>query len=224
MVLIHYWTKELMKKVCVQSNTEVTEQEKVVARAVKQEETFAMTKILEAKYEPMVLDSVVKIQHHLSGAERSVLQKMLHARIAIFQGRCGRWKGNPVEIHMKEGSQPKTIRPYPIPQAYRDLVKKEVDRLTKIGLLTRVKEAEWSSPSFPIPKKNKTIRFVTDFRYLNTCIIRKPYPLPVIQDVLQSIGAFRWATCIELNMGYYSMSLNDQAKKILYYKFTLGVV
>ena len=114
---------------------------------------------------------------------------------------------------MKEGSQPKAIRPYPVPQAYRDLVKKEVVRLIKIGLLTRVKEAEWSSPSFPIPKKNKTIRFVTDFRYLNTCIIRKPYPLPVIHDVLQSIGTFRWATCIDLNMGYYSMSLNDQAKK-----------
>ena len=122
-----------------------------------------MTKILEAKYEPIDLDSVVKNQHHLSGAERSALREMSHARIAIFQGRCGQWKGNPVEIHMKEGSHPKVIRPFPVPQAYRDLVKKEVNRLTEIGLLTKVKEAEWSSPSFPIPKKDKTIRFVTDF-------------------------------------------------------------
>ena len=40
-------------------------------------------------------------------------------------------------------------------------------------------------------------------------IVRKPYPLPLIQDILHNVGAFRYATCIDLNMGYYSMSLDQ---------------
>ena len=152
----------------------------MIDRAVAEEEMFAMRKILEARYEAIDLDKVVKDQHHLLDVERQVLRKMLYACIRIFQGRCGRWKGRLVEIHLKEGATPNVIKPFPIPQVYHELVKKEVERLVEIGLLTRVKESEWSSPSFPIPKKDKTIRFVTDFRYVNTCIIRKPYPLPVI--------------------------------------------
>ena len=42
---------------------------------------------------------------------------------------------------------------------------------------------------------------------------RKPYSLPLINEILQELGAFRYATCLDLNMGYYSMELDDESKK-----------
>ena len=49
---------------------------------------------------------------------------------------------------------------------------------------------------------------------LNAQLKRKPYPLPLIPEIMLSIGSFRWATCVNLNMGYYSMALSDAAKKL----------
>ena len=58
-----------------------------------------------------------------------------------------------------------------------------------------------------IPKKDKTIRFITDFRELNKCIKQKLYPLPKIQDLLLGMEGFRYATSLDLNMGYYHIEL-----------------
>ena len=69
-------------------------------------------------------------------------------------------------------------------------------------------------PSFPVSKKDKTIRFVTDFRMLNLKLVRKPFPLPLIHDIIQTLGSFKWATCIDLVMGYYSKKLDDASRKL----------
>ena len=66
---------------------------------------------------------------------------------------------------------------------------------------------------FAIPKKKNTIQFVTDFRVLNTKLSRKPYPLPLIQEILHNLGQFRYATCVDLNMGYYSIKLDEESRK-----------
>ena len=125
----------------------------------------------------------------------------------------GKWTGKPVQIEFIAGAEPVTCRPFPVPHAYKALLKEEIKRLEDIGVLTKVDSSEWSSPSFVIPKKNNTIRFVTDFRVLNQKMKRKPYPLPLINEILQELGAFQFATCLDLNMGYYSMELDDESKK-----------
>ena len=45
-------------------------------------------------------------------------------------------------------------------------------------------------------------------------IVRKPFPLPRIQDCLQSIGKFRYATSLDLSMGYWGMKLSVRAKEL----------
>ena len=89
------------------------------------------------------------------------------------------------------------------------MVKKEVNRLIKIGLLARFTESEWGTPSFVIPKKDGTVRFISDFRGLNKSIKQKPYPLPLLMDTMQSLGEFKYATTIYLNTGYYAMRLYE---------------
>lgn len=43
-------------------------------------------------------------------------------------------------------------------------MKDEIARLESIGLLTKVTSSEWAAPTFIIPKKNQTVRVITDFR------------------------------------------------------------
>ena len=73
---------------------------------------------------------------------------------------------------------------------------------------------EWAAPTFIVPKKEGTIRFITDFRQLNRALKRKPFPIPNIQDILQKLGGFTYATALDLNMGYYNFRL-DKASSVL---------
>ena len=58
-------------------------------------------------------------------------------------------------------------------------------------------------PSTIIPKKDQTVRFITDFRKLNERIQRKPFPLPNIRDMLFELEGFQYGSSLDLNMGYY---------------------
>jgi hypothetical protein len=51
-----------------------------------------------------------------------------------------------------------------------------------IGVLEEEYSSEWTSPSFAIPKKNGTIRVVTDFRKLNLLLKCKMSPFSYSKD------------------------------------------
>jgi len=77
-----------------------------------------------------------------------------------------------------------------IPHSIKPVLKKEVDKLVKIGLLSPNKDSKWTAPSFVIPKKDGTIRFISDFRQLDKRVLRNTYPLPHMRVLLDSTGVF----------------------------------
>jgi hypothetical protein len=76
--------------------------------------------------------------------------------------------------------------------------------------------SEWasSSPSFAIPKKNGTIRAVTDFRKLILLLKRHPFPISKIGDMIRSMEGFTFASALDLNMGYNHIKLDADAQKL----------
>jgi hypothetical protein len=64
---------------------------------------------------------------------------------------------------------------------------KEIDHLIAIGVLKWQPLSKWASPSFIIPKKDHTVRTISDFWELNKRIVRKPYPIPKIRTTLQEL-------------------------------------
>ena len=103
---------------------------------------------------------------------------------SLFDGTLGKWTGTSYNIELKDNVKPYHARPYAVPKAYEQTLKQEVERLCKVGVLKRINHSEWAAPTFIIPKKDKTVRFISDFRELNKQISRKPYPIPHTQDLL----------------------------------------
>ena len=62
------------------------------------------------------------------------------------------------------GAEPYHARPFPVPRAYEATLKLEVNRLVDIGVLKWKNRSEWAAPTFIIPKKDGTVRFISDFR------------------------------------------------------------
>jgi hypothetical protein len=89
----------------------------------------------------------------------------------LFNGMLGDWKLLPVSFELKEGAKPYHGRPYPIPKVHKATLMKETDRLLLIGILKWQPLSKWALPSFIIPKKDYTVRTISDFWELNKQIV-----------------------------------------------------
>ena len=106
------------------------------------------------------------------------------------------------------------MRPYQIPHAQLKVTKTDVDMLEKeVGLLTKTTGLKFLSACFVIPKKDEMVRFITDFHRLNKMIVRTPFPIPNIQETLSTLEKFKWATVIDLVMGYNHMPLSNKVRQ-----------
>jgi len=151
---------------------------------------------------------------HLTTEQRDSLTKLFSKYEELFSGKLGCMPGPPVKLELKQEAKPFATRPYSVPKSIEHIAKKEIAELVRIGVLEKNVKTEWASPSFFRPKKDGGVRFVTDLRRLNANLKRHPYPLPVIEDVIWRISGFTFATCLDLNRGYYHFVLDEKSKKL----------
>jgi hypothetical protein len=170
--------------------------------------------ILDSKYDAIDVSKVVSEQVGLSTAEKNALHALLSKHKNLFNGELGDWDSSPVSLELQPNAKPFHSRAYPVPQVHEAAMRREVERLVSIGVLEECNDSEWGAPTFIIPKKDGRIRFISDFRKLNTFLKRKPYPIPKIQDMLLKLKGFTYASALDLNMGYYTIRLDPDAQKL----------
>ena len=101
------------------------------------------------------------------------------------------------------------------------------------GLLTPAEQSQYSTTVFIIPKKDGTVRFITDHRRINQPLVRNPFPSPIIVNIIQQLDGLKYATAFDLNMFYYNITLysasQDMTKivtefgKFIYHRFCMGM-
>ena len=119
-------------------------------------------RILDAKYKPADLRSVVDKCTHLKLEEREMLFKLLNKYKDLFDGTLGRWNLGTYDIELKPDAKPYHARGFPVPRVHEKTLRQEVERLCKLGVLKKVNRSEWAAPTFIIPKKDQTVRFISD--------------------------------------------------------------
>ncbi len=141
--------------------------------------TKRLVETLEAKYEKADLLAIIRENcSYLKASDREKLLSVLLKFELLFDGTLGDWKLPPVSFELKEGIKLYHGRPYPIPHKHKVILMKEIKQLCNIGVLVWQPSSRWASPTFIIPKKDSTVHTISDFRELNTCKVRKPYPIP----------------------------------------------
>ena len=73
---------------------------------------------------------------------------------------------------------------------------------------------EWASPIVLVPKKDGSLCFCVDYRRLNAKTIADSYPLPRMEDCLDSLGDAAIFTTLDCNAGYWQVpvSVEDRDK------------
>jgi hypothetical protein len=176
-----------------------------------EQEMNRMNEILDAKCSKADPNEV---PDHLTTSEQQKLLALLKKYEDLFDGTIGTFTGAPYDIKLKDKAEPHHARPFPVPRIHELTLKSELDRLCELNVLKRVNRSQWGAPTFIIPKKDGTARFISDFRELNKRIIRQPYPIPKIQNLLLKLEGFKHGTALDLNMGYYHIELSDASKEL----------
>ena len=106
-------------------------------------------------------------------------------------------------IDLREDFVPKEGKIYPLSRVEREEVQKFVKDQLKKGYIRLLKSPQ-TLPVFFVPKKDGKKRMVQDYRYLNSWMVKKNYLLPLISDLIDSIGKKKMFTKIDL-WGYNVM-------------------
>lgn len=91
-------------------------------------------------------------------------------------------------------------------------VERQVTQLQQQGLI-EPSDGAWSSPVVLVRKKDGKWRLCVDYRRLNAVTCRDAYPLPRIDDSLDSLAGSCYFSTLDLLSGYWQVPLDDDAQE-----------
>ena len=118
---------------------------------------------------------------------RHEIIELLREFEGIWSGRGGTISIAKHWIDLEEGARPIYQQPYRAGHRARAIEKAEIGRMLEQGVIEPA-SAEWASPVFFIPKKDGTLRFCVDCRRLNSLTRRDSYPIPRMDECIDSLG------------------------------------
>ena len=125
----------------------------------------------------------------------------------MWSGKLGCINATAHRITLEPGTRPIRSMPYRQGPAARTFVKKEIDKMLEANVIEPA-ASEWASPVVLAPKKDGTLRFCVDYRRLNAVTIPDTYPLPRMDDCIDSLGDATIFTTLDANSGYWQLPLD----------------
>ena len=131
--------------------------------------------------------------------------------------------GAPYHIRLKEQYRLVQHPARSVPIAMQTTYKAELDRLTKEGIITEVKEhTEWINSIVLVMKPNSSLRLCLDPKNLNKAIERNQWYSRTIDDILPELAKSKFKTLKDATSGYWHVVL-DLASSLLTTFNTHGV-
>jgi len=113
------------------------------------------------------------------------------------------------EIIVTPDFQPKRMKPYRVPKKLRPEVDKQIKELEVLGFIKESK-SPMVSPLICVIKKDKTVRCVTDFRYVNKFTVPDALGPPNIADVSQRIARAKFITTFDGKSSYWTIPIKKE--------------
>ncbi|XP_062530656.1 uncharacterized protein LOC119630752 [Bombyx mori] len=106
---------------------------------------------------------------------------------------------------------PIAVPPYRITPARKEVMRAELDKMLAEDVIEEC-ESAWSAPCVLVPKPNGTYRFCVDYRKLNAVTKTDSYPMPRIDELLQSTNGGCVMSSLDLRSGYWQVQTLDRDK------------
>ena len=119
-----------------------------------------------------------------------------------------------------EGPIKQSVRRPPI--HLKEAANEEVQKMLREGII-EPSNSPWASPVVLVRKKDGSLRYCIDYRKLNAVTRKDSYPLPRIDDSLDTLRSAKYFTTLDLASGYWQIELSEDAKQKSAFCTTTGL-
>ncbi|CAF4680750.1 unnamed protein product, partial [Rotaria sp. Silwood2] len=175
---------------------------------------YALNTITSDNPPPQLLATVDKLLHHLTDPQHTQqLRHILQQYLTIFDISTPTQANTPIQHTINTGNNPPiSSRPYPrTPQQRREL-QAEIHKMLQTNQI-RPSNSPWSSPVIIHKKKDGSVRFLVDYRKLNSVTKKDSFPQPTTEELLQRLGGHRFYTKLDLKSGYFQIPIHEADKE-----------
>lgn len=120
------------------------------------------------------------------------------------------------KLRLKDDN-PVYAKNYRLPKTQKQEIEKQVQKLLDNELI-EPSTSSFNSPLIVVPKKStngeKKWRMCVDFRMLNKNLIPDKFPLPRIDDILDSLGRAKYFSCLDLFSGFHQIQLENESREM----------
>ena len=136
---------------------------------------------------------------------RDEVLQVLEPHHKMWDGHLGQMAGVEHHIDLMPDAKPLRSVPYRAGIRMRDIEKAEVDKMVEQGVAVPAPPTDWAAPVVFAPKKDGTLRFCVDYRRLNAMTVRDAYPIPRMDECIESLGDAKVFSTLDANSGYWQI-------------------
>ena len=156
--------------------------------------------------EPNLIDTELDV------CQKEAIKQLIRAFPTVFTSKTGHTTKLRHQINLQPGSKPCNSAPYRYAPARRQTIEENLKDMTDQGIITPSK-SPWASPVVLAPKKDGSLRFCIDYRKLNAMTVRDAYPIPRIDDTLDSLQEAKFVSTLDLRSGYWQVEMDKESQE-----------
>ena len=158
------------------------------------------------------LGNLKKMLFHLADSKRAELSELMQKYLCLFGDTPSRtdWVEHDIDVQDAQPIKQRFYRMSPHKSKHLDV---EIAYMLENNI-ARPSTSSWASPCILVPKPDKTSRFCTDFRKVNSVTVSDSFPLPRMDDCIDQVGSAKFVSKLDLLKGYWQVPLSKRAQDI----------
>lgn len=156
---------------------------------------------------------------HIEPQTRIRLWEMIRRYDDIFTLPGDELPCTPMTTHKIVLREPKiiNIKSYRLPECHQTEINKQIIEMLDKRIV-KPSDSPYNSPLWVVPKKadasgRKKWRLVIDFRKINDLTDQDAYPLPIIEEILGSLGQAKFFSAFDLSAGFHQIEMDEESRK-----------
>jgi hypothetical protein len=120
-----------------------------------------------------------------------------------------------IEHHLKIHPNARPVRQKPQKQSIerQNFIHEEVRKLLQAGFIEEVHHPVWLANPVVVPKANGKLRMCIDYTNLNKACPKDPYPLPRIDQIVDSTSGCDFLSFIDAYSGFHQIKMAKEDRK-----------
>lgn len=145
----------------------------------------------------------------LADAEQQAVKELLSKHLSVFSTGETDLGRTPLARHAIDTGDAKPIKLHPrrVPLHLQGECAEQIKQMQTNGII-QPSCSPWAAPVVLVRKRDGGLRFCVDYRRLNEVTRKDAYPLPRIDDALDSLHRACWFSTLDLASGYWQLEID----------------